>query len=134
MDLELHLDGVKALVKVVLFIFVIMLAVGMAVEAYEGADAYGWIPHSGQLQVIFPLHGWEVGEYVDCYATKVVDNSPVILGCEGNHPGTEIREMDVKLWAKVSPTKDGIAVKCQRSEDSITCRLDTSQGNASPAP
>jgi hypothetical protein len=88
-------------------------------------DGYGWILHSGQLQVGIPTHYWEVGEYVNCNASEVDENSPVVVDCDPGIADTQFREMDVKLWAKVAPSKDGIMVKCQCTEDSITCHLRT---------
>jgi hypothetical protein len=90
--------------------------------AYEWADESGWIPHSATIDVDFPPR-WELGEYVACFATKVDDNSPVILDCGEGLAGGQIREMDVKLWASIKPSKDGVPVKCRREQDSISCHL-----------
>jgi hypothetical protein len=133
-DLKVHFDGLIALLKIVFWVAIIFGGVPGAYWAYGAIDQAGWIPHSAQLQVNFPRQSWDVGEYVECYATQVDANSPVILGCEGGELSSVFRDMDVTLWGKVEPSKDGIAFKCQRQDQSITCHVDKSRASSTPAP
>lgn len=98
-----------------------IVAIAVLVGGYLGVDEGGWIPHSKTIQVDFPAHDWQVGEYVDCYATKLDRDAPVILACNGGAIAANYREMDVKFWGVVTPSKDGIPFKCQRETNSITC-------------
>jgi len=117
---KIELDGLKALLKIVVWIAVIVGGILLAGSAYDAVDDAGYIPHSGNAQVKYPRHGWEVGEYVTCAATS--GSSEPILNCEDEFlEGGTVREMSVSFWGKVGakPT----VYKCQRSEESITCRL-----------
>jgi hypothetical protein len=133
-DLKIHFDGLIALLKIVFWVTIIFGGIPGAFWVYGAIDQAGWIPHSAQLQVNFPRQSWEVGEYVDCYATRVDETSPVILDCEGGEPSSVYRDMDVTLWGKAAPGKNGIPFKCQRNEDSITCHVDNSQSGSTSAP
>lgn len=124
-----QLDGLKALIKLMVYMALMVGIVYTAIAGYDAADEAGYVSHSRNAQVKYPRHGWEVGEYVTCAAAS--GGSEPILNCEDGflEEGTT-REMSVSFWGKAGdkPT----VYKCQRGEDSITCRLP--QTSASPTP
>ena len=68
----------------------------------------------------FPKHRWEVGEFVDCHASRSNDKSPVILDCGAGVEIGQFREMDVKLWGTVPMRQEGSMFNCHREADLIT--------------
>jgi hypothetical protein len=99
----------------------IVLVLVMIIGGYDDIDKSGWIPHSRKVQVKFPNHGWEVGEYVSCAAISA-DGTRTELDCgEGFLSTGTVRELDVKFWGVVG--KDPVIFKCQRAQDAITCHL-----------
>jgi hypothetical protein len=100
---------------------VVLVIIALIGGGYDAIDKFGWIPHSKKVQVKFPEHGWEVGEYVNCAAISA-DTVRTELDCgEGFLSSGTVRELDVKFWGVVG--KDPVIFKCQRDQDAITCHL-----------
>jgi len=100
------------------------LTVGLiicCIVAFNWADGSGWISHSGKINVKFPKHAWEVGEYITCAAVNL-PKTETDLDCSGDPlDSTTIREMDVTLWGQVGDHP--VIFKCQRTSESISCHL-----------
>jgi hypothetical protein len=101
-----------------------VLVVGLIIcclVGYNWADGSGWIPHSGKTNVKFPMHAWEVGEYLTCAAVTIPKSEPD-LDCSGDAlDSSTVREMDVTLWGQMG--EKPVIFKCQRTTESINCHL-----------
>jgi hypothetical protein len=131
MDWKIELDGVRALLKGFMWIAIVAGGLAIAGSAWDAADQAGFISHSGNAQVKYPHHGWEIGEYVTCAATTSSNAEP-ILNCEDEYleAGTN-REMGVTFWGRVEDKPK--IFKCQRGSDSITCHLTDAPPIPSPS-
>jgi len=89
---------------------------------HVGIRDTGYIPQSSTSPVLYPQHGWEVGEYIRCLVARPTDKEPYLEYNEGDMKGELMRKMEVRIWGEVAKTPKYFL--CQRKETLIVCHLE----------
>jgi hypothetical protein len=111
---------VRKLIRGVFWFILLLLAVPIISYYYNESP---WYPREREVAVFFEAHQWIEREIRTCYSEateKTPDAELTAISC--SLEGNEFHVLRVKFWGPIRADRHK-AWKCERSQTSMTCRL-----------